>query len=326
MADQNPSANVNQQFPKKYFLLVLVFSSPFWLLGEVAHRFLPDSMPINLPISSLMAVCPLLAAAVLKSREGGTSAVFQLLRRSLDFRRIKRARWYIPTLLLMPAIMVIEYGILRLLRTPLPDLQLPVLLLPVFTIMFFVATLTEELGWQGYAFDRLPDKWSALGASLFLGVVWAAWHIIPFIQAGRSPDWIIWQCLNLIVTRVVIIWLFLNTGKSVFAASLFHTMINVTAFLFPNFGSHYDPFITWILVTIVAATVTSLWGPKTLARLQWKHTDAPISGSASQATRRDEQMSYGQFSAGVPRVEQGHVRPGFYDTDLESDGAKGKQL
>jgi membrane protease YdiL (CAAX protease family) len=325
VTDQTHGLKANQQFPAKYFVLVLVFSLPFWLLGEVANRFLPDSMPINLPISSLMAVCPLLAAAVMKSREGGTSAVFQLLRRSFDFRRIKRVAWYLPTLLLMPAIMILEFALLRLLRIPLPDLQWPVLMLPVFAIMFFAAALTEELGWQGYAFNRLPDKWSALGASLFLGVVWAVWHIIPFLQAGRSPDWIFWQCLNLIVTRVVIVWLFVNTGKSVFAASLFHTMINVTAFLFPHFGSHYDPFITWILVTIVAATVTSLWGPKTLARPQWKHTGAPMSGSGSQATRRDEQMSDGQFSIRASQAEHGHVRPGLYDTDLISDGTEGRR-
>lgn len=34
----------------------------------------------------------------------------------------------------------------------------------------------EEIGLRGYWFDQLQARWSALVASLILGVVWAAWH------------------------------------------------------------------------------------------------------------------------------------------------------
>ena len=43
-------------------------------------------------------------------------------------------------------------------------------------------------------------------------------------------------------------------------------MINVTWQLFPVNGSFYDPRITALLVTCVAAIITVVWGPKTLAQ------------------------------------------------------------
>jgi len=45
--------------PLKFFLLILALSLPFWLLGAmIGILLLPD-----LPVSSLMFVCPAMAAA-----------------------------------------------------------------------------------------------------------------------------------------------------------------------------------------------------------------------------------------------------------------------
>ena len=68
------------------------------------------------------------------------------------------------------------------------------------------------------------------------------------MQAHRSPAWIAWWCLSTVAVRVLIVWLYNNTGKSVFAEALFHGMINVKCFLFPIYGSHYDPRITDLII------------------------------------------------------------------------------
>ena len=106
-------------------------------------------------------------------------------------------------------------------------------------------------------------RMGALQACLLLGVLWDGWHAIPLYQAGRSPSFIAWQCLLFLVAqRVVIVWLYNNTGKSVFAAALFHAISNVATLLF-----HYDPFVTGLIMAFVAATVALTWGHRTLARL-----------------------------------------------------------
>ena len=144
--------------------------------------------------------------------------------------------------------------------------QFPVMWGGVMFVAFFVAALGEELSWSGYVIDPKQYRWGALRASILLGLMWAAWHIVPLMQAHRSPAWIAWWCLSTVAARILIVWLYNNTGKSVFAAALFHGMINVTYFLFPIDGSHYDPRIAGLIITFVAVIVVVVWRPRTLAR------------------------------------------------------------
>jgi len=167
----------------------------------------------------------------------------------------------------MPGAMVLTYGLMRLMGSPVPTPQFPVLAPLVMFLAFFIAALGEELGWSGYVIDPMQDRSNALQASILLGLFWAIWHIVPFVQAHRPPGWIAWQCLYTVATRVLLVWLYNNTGKSVFAAALFHAMGNVSTFLFPIYGSYFDPRITGPIITVAAAIVTVVWGPRTLAKI-----------------------------------------------------------
>ncbi len=57
------------------------------------------------------------------------------------------------------------------------------------------------------------------------------------MQAHRSVVWIAWWCLGTVALRVVMVWLYNSTGKSVFAAALFHAVSNVCWQLYPIQGS-----------------------------------------------------------------------------------------
>ncbi|HEU0113987.1 MAG TPA: CPBP family intramembrane glutamic endopeptidase, partial [Thermomicrobiales bacterium] len=50
--------------------------------------------------------------------------------------------------------------------------------------LFFIPALTEEAGWSGYVIDPLQSRWSALSAAMVVGLVWAVWHAVPYLQAG----------------------------------------------------------------------------------------------------------------------------------------------
>lgn len=261
----NTNTSINKS-PLIFFILVFALSIPFSLLGAVTGlQLLP-----GLPVSSLVVTfCPLIAALILVYRENKTTGVTELLKRSFDYKRIRAKVWYAPIVLLMPGVMVLEYGLLRLMGSPVPTPQFPVLAPLVLFLAFFIAALGEELGWMGYVIDPMQDRSNALQASILLGLAWAAWHIIPVVQAGRSPAWIAWWCLATVAQRVLIVWLYNNTGKSVFAAAVYHAMMNVSWQLFPIDGSYYDPRITGLIVAVAAVIVTVVWGPKTLARYRY---------------------------------------------------------
>jgi uncharacterized protein len=260
--DSSNTITSRSRSPLKFFLLVFVLSLPFWLAGAViTAQLLP-----GLPVSSLMFFCPVTAALIFVYRENRTAGVTELLKRSFDYERIRARIWYAPIILLMPGVMVLSYGLMRVMGVPLPTPRFTVLAALVMFLAFLIAALGEELGWSGYVNDPMQDRSNALQASNLLGLVWAAWHIVPWLQAHRSPGWIAWKCLYTVATRVLLVWLYNNTGKSVFATAMFHAMGNVSTFLFPIYGSYYDPRITGLITTFAAAIVTIAWGPRTLAR------------------------------------------------------------
>lgn len=258
----------SKRSPLTFFILVFALSTPFWLMGAMAEQKLP--LPFNLPVGALVLVCPMIAALILVYMENRSDGVKQLLKRSFDFKRIKGKIWYVPIFFLMPGIIVLEYGLMKLIGVSIPNFQFPVLMVPVFFMAFFLGAIGEELGWTGYATDPLQDRWSALEASLILGTVWAIWHVMPFVQAHYTPIWIVGQSVSTVALRVLIVWLYNNTGNSVFTAIAFHASSNVSELvLFPIYGSYYDPVITFILVAITVVIVTFLWGWKTLARFRY---------------------------------------------------------
>ena len=246
----------------KFFCLAFALSIPFLLVSAATGiELLP-----RLPVAALMTVCPVAAALILVFREDRTAGVVALLKRSFDYKRTGAKVWYAPVLLLMPATMALSYGLLRMLGVPLPSPSLSAPTALALFAVFFIAALGEELGWSGYVTDPMQVRWGALQTGILLGLVWAAFHIVALVQARRSPAWIGWWCLNTVATRVVMVWLYNNTGKSVFAAALFHTMINVTWMLFPVQGSYFDPRVVALIMTSVATIVTVVWGPRTLVR------------------------------------------------------------
>jgi CAAX protease family protein len=252
--------------PLIFFLLVFALSIPLSLAGAAIGL---DLLP-GLPVSSLVVTfCPLIAAVILVHRENGAAGVTGLLKRAFDFERIGAKVWYAPVVLLMPAVMVLEYGLMRWMGSPVPIPQFPIWAPLALFVACFIAALGEELGWMGYAIDPMQARSNALQAGILLGLAWAAWHIIPVVQVGRSPEWIAWQCLFWVASRVLFVWLFNNTGKSVFATAVYHAMLNLTWQLFPINGSFYDPRITALIVTFAAVIVTIVWGPQTLAQYRY---------------------------------------------------------
>lgn len=251
-----------------FFVLVFALSVPFWLAGYAADEW-AAMLPIDLPASALMAFSPAAAALILVWRNNGKNSARNFLKRSFDFRRISNPAWYTAALLFMPLILFLAYLVMRLIAAPLPEPQLPLAVLPVFFLMFFAAGLGEELGWQGYAYDGMEARWKALGAALVLGAIWTLWHVIPYFQTGHDIAWVAWHCLVTMLLRVVTVWIYVNGGRSVFIAALFHAMCNVAYFTFPNYGSHYEPVFAFGILAAATTIIVFLWGPKTLARFRF---------------------------------------------------------
>jgi hypothetical protein len=69
--------------------------------------------------------------------------------------------------------------------------------------------------------------------------------------------------LGTVATRVIMVWLYNNAGKSVVGAALFHMTGYLAWQLFPIHGSYFDPRTNGLTMAMVAAIVIVVWGPRT---------------------------------------------------------------
>jgi hypothetical protein len=98
--------------------------------------------------------------------------------------------------------------------------------------------------------------------------VGVARHILPLLLIRRPFAWIAWRCLYAFAARLLTVWLYKNTGRRGFAASLFHAMLSHTYMLFPICGSLFDMGLGGIVMTCFAVMVTVMWGPETLVQFR----------------------------------------------------------
>jgi uncharacterized protein len=271
---------ISTRTPLKFFLLVYALSLPLWILETMIDV---KGLPLDIPITDIAAAfTPLIAASMLVYKEEGHSGVKRLFQRILDFSRITKKLWYLPVLFLPFLLYILIYLIIYFIGLPLPStFYIPFQSIPFLFPLFFVGAICEEIGYMGYAIDPMQDRFGALGASILMGIPWAVWHYPSIIQQGHDLTWIAWATLGTVAVRILIVWIYNNTGKSLFACILFHTMLNTGRPLFPKDDLHNPlvdyPEIHYSVFVITAVVVVFLWGAKTLARYKYIQT-APNHG------------------------------------------------
>lgn len=153
------------------------------------------------------------------------------------------------------------------LNLPLPvGFDTPFRMMPIISVAIFIAAAGEEVGYMGYVVDTMQGRWSALTTAITMGLLWATWHYPSIIQQGHDAAWIVWGTLGTVAVRILIVWLYNNTGGSVFACIVFHSMANIGRILFPK-DQTYNPLVDYpdvhyALLAITAVIIIFLWGQR----------------------------------------------------------------
>jgi len=170
----------------------------------------------------------------------------------------------------MPIVYLAVLFILGFIGEALGESVFPLEFLPILPIMFFFMALGEEVGWMGYAYDPMEEQWNAFRASLILGIIWAAWHIPIYTLGEHTLLWMAGQSLVLVGSRILIVWIYNNTGKSLFATILFHAIDNVAMITLSVLTAPLGPVISAVLVIIIVVIITRVWDLQTLTQLRKK--------------------------------------------------------
>ena len=254
-----------------YFVFALGWSSLFW---AASVRWNPVDDPASSLLFLLGGAGPFIAAVSLTQLRETPEDRRDFWLRAFDPRRL-RWPWFEAALLLHPAIVALAFAADIALGGSLPPLDAQASSISaVLSLMFFVfwfGPLPEEMGWRGFALDRLQRDRTALQASLILGSVWALWHVPLFfvpgsyqagLELGSLRSWIF--LLSMVPLSVLMTWVYNNTARSTLSAVLIHYSGNLCGALL----SKTDRVAALELgfLSLAAVVVVLGWGARRLTK------------------------------------------------------------
>lgn len=226
-------------------MILIALSIPFWILSLL---FRIELLP-GLPLSALSFVVPFIAGSIFLKIEDRKYNVRNTLSELLDISRIK-IKHLIIVAIIMPTIFFVVFT-QSFLSNNIADIENinGIKIIPLLVI-FFIGALGEEYLWTGVYIKYVKPEKYLLGA-IAIAFAYLVWHLIPFIQTGKPVDWIIGQMLFSFSFRVFIVQLFLKFKKTMITAIIVHSTYNLAWQIYPNSGSYYDPWKTFILMMSV---------------------------------------------------------------------------
>lgn len=229
---------------------------PLILLGFIVKT--PENTPLNLPASAIMFILPALVASILMGLQSGSSGIKWLWGQIQDKHPIKHWFVYLFALSVMPLLALIVYFILYLAGIEIGTSEITITSVLTLLAVYTIAATCEEVGWMGYVFGPMESKWSAIKASLILGVLWALLHIAPWIQV-HGVTWTVGWVVFSIFVRIPMTFLYIRVGRTLAPTIVLHTMINVVVSIIPTFTTDiYLPyaFAAGIILLSLAVVAT----------------------------------------------------------------------
>ncbi len=258
-----------------YFILAFGWSWLFWL--AVVFTGMDVSMTPGKVLFLIGLLGPAVSGILLTCLTGDQKERREDWSRVISLRRIG-LRWYVVIIVIAPVCNVLAVLTGFVLKGSLPPVAAasgyvthPLTIIPFAMVTMIYGPLPEELGWRGYALDRLQSRWNALVSSLVLGAIWAVWHLPIFFMRGSLLSEVLppgstqfWVSMGpgILATAVIMTWVYNHTRRSILAAILLHFMMNFTLEFLRLPGDFKVYHFVWL--TIVAMVVILVYGPATL--------------------------------------------------------------
>jgi membrane protease YdiL (CAAX protease family) len=251
-----------------YFALTLGLSYLIW--GPIAAFQIPTISFVSNIRGPLWAIIgfvlvgffPSGVALLLTGVWEGRAGLRQMGQRVIQFKLGWRA--YLAAVLIVLAATLGQIGIHVLLGGSF-DARLFLQQLGSFPALLILGSLSEELGWRGYAQERLQQFFSPILSAGLLGTLWACWHLPLFFMAGTSQHENSIPFLPFLITLVCLsiafAWLYQQTRRSIWGAIFLHWIYTYAAQVMST-GIPQTPQNAWLACIpyiIIAGLFALLW-------------------------------------------------------------------
>ena len=238
---------------------VLTYAVMWTCFISVAVARIPIDAPLGILLVHLGAYCPSLVALWLTARAEGRAGARALLGRVLRWR--VAPGWYVFAAGYTAAIKLAAAVLHRVATGAWPPFGgEPWYVIPAAIAFSTPFQAGEEIGWRGYALPRMAARFGLRRASIFLGLIWAFWHLPQFFI--READ-TYGQSFPVFVAQVTAIsvamaWLFAHTNGSLLPVMVLHSAVNNSKDIVPSaVPGAANPFelstsaVAWFSVTLL---------------------------------------------------------------------------
>ena len=196
-------------------------------------------------------------------------------------------RWYLVALMTMPLLLLVTLWPLSVFLDPAYS---PRFQWHLFAIGLIAGSF-EEVGWTGFAAPRLLQRQRLFLAGLWLGLVWALWHMLVDFRQNSSAMGALWLLEfavlyigALTAYRVLMTWVYANTQSLLLAVLMHASYTGWLLTLYPATSLEQGliwqtgfALALWIVVAVVMAGRAGRW--------PWRPMQHPPSVDASGETR-----------------------------------------
>ena len=164
--------------------------------------------------------------------------------------------WYVFSLFSTLGVIVSSLGMYRLIGGKVVntnDLGQWYLNPVIFLYVLFFSVAGEEFGWRGFLLHRLQKQYSALSASLIIGLFLGFWHLPLFLIRGDFHEQIpfLLCILQDVALATILTWIYNNTRVSLLLVHLFHGASNATVGLLPILPMKTGDSLMPLYITVV---------------------------------------------------------------------------
>lgn len=198
-----------------------------------------------------------LALSALEEGRAGTSALLAQLG-----RWEVRPQWYLFAVTYLAIVKVAVAVAIRVVTGAWPRFgDTPFVVMVLAVIASTLPQAGEELGWRGFALPRLAPILGLPGASILLGMLWAAWHLPLFfvMQGDTVGQSFPLYAMQVTALSVAMTWLYWRTSASLPLVMLLHSAVNNTKDLVPSAAPGASSVFTLRASTTGWGTVVVLW-------------------------------------------------------------------
>lgn len=254
------------RFLIRFFFMTFIWSWILWcplVLAGFGIISIPTKVlkSLNIPISVVAACGPMIGALFALHSENGKGSSIKYLRSFLDFRLGWKA--FVFPLLILGGCTSIAW----ILPEFFGEMRLPMLVpsvwifIPYLLVMILLGGGQEEFGWRGYALSRLEKRMGPWLANIFLGIIWACWHIPLWFIPGTSQTYVHFGGFILLTIGYSFLysWIREISGNKPFSGLFIHGVANAFIPFMPTINMQKNMpqprFWIWVILTFIVGVI-----------------------------------------------------------------------